>query len=419
MSSFADSVHMNPDSEESKAKKAQFKADNVKWAEEWSGIDPNVEAARSDARERLRKEKVQAEAAREYLKNRKDIVDMYNINMASNFFHAQKKVPFVYTQWPHPTDHPKDTSKPGSPGDSNQKPNGSNGDQSPSVPKYHSTNMFKTPNAPNGGQPQFATKYHPVEIPEPVNVMNDTPSPPKLEDNLQARVESPQFSPTGETGNTSDTLNKSAYERTVQPYNSKSKINKDEPMNFEGISTPEPLCSDTSSNKSPASSHSASSHTSSNFCPGTPSSGSFTPKYDLDIQSAADKMIQAHMEAHMVGHESILKPLIPVFKKKLADLLGRYTINDLASELNGIILETYSGWLENIRSSMHGATPITTRNKPEACSHLGSWKKDYCRPQCDTCSFWMPLFTLTCPGCGLKACIRCKFTGDAFVIDRH
>jgi hypothetical protein len=358
MYSFANSVHMDPNSEASKARKAQSHADNIQWAQEWAGVDLNVERVRFEARERLRKQKIHAQMVRDALEQRKRKMEEHSREMQGQFPYVNPLMNKVIN--PHvlePMSHKlKDTSKLGLLSDLDQQLNGVNGAQFRAKPK----------------------------------------------DFIGARVECPKQGP--KTGN--DLF----YGRAKESKSSKYINNKDDPICFEGNFISEFLISDTSSNLS-----ATSSHISSNLSAGTPYAGQFTAKVGLDIKSAADRMI----EAHMVGHESTLEPFIPLFKQKLADPLGRYTIDDLASELNGIMLETYNGWLEKVRLSMPDATPVTVRNNPEICSHIGAWKKDYCRPKCNTCSFWMPLFTLTCPGCGLKACIRCKFTGDALVIDRH
>lgn len=116
---------------------------------------------------------------------------------------------------------------------------------------------------------------------------------------------------------------------------------------------------------------------------------------------------------------SLLTPFIPHFMAKLNDPSGNYTEDDLKTELQGIVMETYCGWLEGLRVTFSGAKPqhsLTASdtagydNKQE-CLHLGYWKKEFERPECDVCHRWKPIFTLTCPGCGIKACVGCKFQG--------
>ncbi|KAG2416937.1 hypothetical protein HFD88_008154 [Aspergillus terreus] len=107
--------------------------------------------------------------------------------------------------------------------------------------------------------------------------------------------------------------------------------------------------------------------------------------------------------------ESPLAPFIPYFNAKLTDPSGRYTPEDLNIEIRGLILETYCGWLEDLRLRVPGARPLETGLHPQRCSHLGFWEKDFRPIECEACQRWMPIYTLTCPGCGIKACVSCKF----------
>ncbi|KAL5365372.1 hypothetical protein BJX96DRAFT_181667 [Aspergillus floccosus] len=107
--------------------------------------------------------------------------------------------------------------------------------------------------------------------------------------------------------------------------------------------------------------------------------------------------------------ESPLVPFIPYFTAKLNDPSRRYTPEDLDVEIRGLILETYCGWLEDLRLRVPGARPLETGLHPQHCSHLGFWEKDFRPTECEVCRRWMPIYTLTCPGCGVKACVSCKF----------
>ncbi|GFF29384.1 chaperone protein DnaJ [Aspergillus udagawae] len=104
-----------------------------------------------------------------------------------------------------------------------------------------------------------------------------------------------------------------------------------------------------------------------------------------------------------------LSPFVPYFQKKLDDPSGRYAEKDLGVELQGIVMETFCGWLENIRLTVPGAEIPRTGNDPQQCLHLGSWVKQFERPECEVCHRWMPIYTLMCPGCGIQACVDCKF----------
>lgn len=111
---------------------------------------------------------------------------------------------------------------------------------------------------------------------------------------------------------------------------------------------------------------------------------------------------------------NLLAPFIPHFMAKLNDPSGKYTENDLQIELRGIVMEAYCGWLEDQCATFSAAKPqpqpsLFTSDATGACLHLGYWKKEFERPECEVCHRWKPIFTLTCPGCGIKACVGCKF----------
>jgi hypothetical protein len=113
------------------------------------------------------------------------------------------------------------------------------------------------------------------------------------------------------------------------------------------------------------------------------------------------------------NNPNVLSPFaasfVPYFQKKLNDPSGRYTEEDLRVELQGIVMETFCGWLENIRLTVPHAEIPRTGNDPQHCRHLGYWIKNFERPECEVCHRWMPIYTLMCPGCGIQACVGCKF----------
>ncbi|KAL4898209.1 hypothetical protein BDV59DRAFT_197150 [Aspergillus ambiguus] len=109
------------------------------------------------------------------------------------------------------------------------------------------------------------------------------------------------------------------------------------------------------------------------------------------------------------GPATRLAPFIPYFSEKLKDPYCRYSPDDLNVEIRGLVLETYCGWLEDVRLSVPGARPLETGLDPEQCSHLGFWEKKFVPIECEACHRWMPIYSLTCPGCGIKACVSCKF----------
>ncbi|KAJ1710082.1 DnaJ domain protein [Aspergillus flavus] len=107
---------------------------------------------------------------------------------------------------------------------------------------------------------------------------------------------------------------------------------------------------------------------------------------------------------------SLLDPLIPHFREKLNHPSGRYTEEDVHTELRGLVMESFCGWLETLRQEFSGAVPAATvRVSPEHCRHLGYWSKEFGSSECEICHRWMPIYTLSCPGCGIRACVGCKF----------
>ncbi|KAE8148015.1 DnaJ domain-containing protein [Aspergillus avenaceus] len=104
-----------------------------------------------------------------------------------------------------------------------------------------------------------------------------------------------------------------------------------------------------------------------------------------------------------------IEPFVPYFKAKLEHPSGRYTQEDLYVELKGLVMESFCGWLEDTRLDIPGAKPQEPAGDPSVCRHLGLWDKNFMSPECEVCHRWMPIYTLSCPGCGKKACVGCKF----------
>ncbi|KAJ5791206.1 uncharacterized protein N7518_008217 [Penicillium psychrosexuale] len=327
--SYGTSVHMDPESAESKARRAQFEAENVQWENEWAGIDPEVQKARAE----LRRENMRARMKRDLADMAKDHDgDTKYADIVDNVIEgALDDLEFGYE---HDFVHalPEENIKTCNPADT-----------------------FDT----------FAYEYsrklrsddeYPVHSDCASIASNDSPFGLSTSSNSSNFTDSPfGFSTSSNSTSFTDSPNKhSNFKSTVEDFESPT----DDPE-------------------------------------------SATDDSNFDV----DKLINSYM----VGHDSLL-PLVSFLKQKLADPHGRYTPNDLAGELNGLMLEIYCGWLEEVRLSVPNASPITIGNDPSFCSHLGLWYKDFCRPMCSDCNLWMPSFTLTCPGCGIKACVRCKFT---------
>lgn len=111
---------------------------------------------------------------------------------------------------------------------------------------------------------------------------------------------------------------------------------------------------------------------------------------------------------------TLISPFAPHFTTKLTGPSGNYTEEDLQVELYGIMMEAYCVWLEDVRLTFPDAKPASTAhsNDPETCPHLGYWEKRFECPECEGCHRWRPIFTLTCPGCGVKRCVGCKFLDE-------
>jgi hypothetical protein len=112
-------------------------------------------------------------------------------------------------------------------------------------------------------------------------------------------------------------------------------------------------------------------------------------------------------------HDLMTQYLVPFFNYKLAHRSGRYSIADLKVEITGFVLESLRGWFAEVRRDGNlEAKPSPGENKPNArCSrhHLGTWMKSFYTEVCEACHRHQPLYTLTCPGCGQKACVSCRF----------
>lgn len=104
-----------------------------------------------------------------------------------------------------------------------------------------------------------------------------------------------------------------------------------------------------------------------------------------------------------------LAPFIPYFESKIHHPSRCYTTEDLETEIKGIVLEAYCGWLESIRLSFSDVNPIPKGSSSNTCAHLGAWEKEFMRFECEVCHRWKPIFMLTCPGCRIRKCIGCKF----------
>ncbi|KAJ5106131.1 Heat shock protein DnaJ N-terminal [Penicillium angulare] len=109
----------------------------------------------------------------------------------------------------------------------------------------------------------------------------------------------------------------------------------------------------------------------------------------------------------------LLQPFIPFFRMKLSKYRTQYSEDDMHAEIQGLMLEIYDSWLGGIRNSFNDSKSLEIGNDKQPCSHLGVWYRLSGMPACPKCHLWMPVFVLTCSGCSIKACVRCKFARDS------
>jgi hypothetical protein len=124
---------------------------------------------------------------------------------------------------------------------------------------------------------------------------------------------------------------------------------------------------------------------------------------------------EAKEEPEQPVTDSFLRYLVPFFNHKLNSLgPDQYRADDLSKELLGVVLESIQGLLEEWRLSIPGAQQkhtanFATGNGPDHCRHLGPWEKTFNVVLCEACHRPQPLYSVTCPSCGTKACVICKF----------
>ncbi|KAJ5502903.1 Heat shock protein DnaJ N-terminal [Penicillium fimorum] len=358
--SYGTSVHMDPNSAESKAKRAQCQEENTQWESEWASIDPEVQKARAERRKANMRARMKRDLADIVVKQDhiiEGVLDDLDFGHGNQFNHFTDVLPEEDTKTCNPADtfdafayeYAKAFSS---------SPNYSN-----SPTSFDSTSSPKSA-ASNDSSVDFSTSCYST---------NHTHSP----DGHWNFRSTTEYSGVNSPNYTNPANDHSTFKSTADDSN----------VNF-------PTCT-----------HSADEHSTFNSTPDDSESTANSSKSD------ADKLINAYM----VGHDS-LRPLVSFLKQKLADPHGRYTIDDLGGELNGLVLETYCGWLEDVRLSVPMASPMKVRNDPKVCSHLGYWYKEFCRPVCNVCNMWLPTYILTCPGCGIMACVRCKFSGHVSLL---
>lgn len=148
------------------------------------------------------------------------------------------------------------------------------------------------------------------------------------------------------------------------------------------------------------------------------------PLIDLDDQQSTSKgslPSQRKQPGSTVHPEQSTSPgtgpcstLASIFHYKLVNGNGRYDHQSLCKEIAGVILESLQGLLEEQRrglsDTLHTDVTNFTDNSSQ-CRHLGSWIKSFNAKECDACHMWLPVYTLVCPACGIRACASCKYQG--------
>ncbi|KAH8700622.1 hypothetical protein BGW36DRAFT_374567 [Talaromyces proteolyticus] len=79
-------------------------------------------------------------------------------------------------------------------------------------------------------------------------------------------------------------------------------------------------------------------------------------------------------------------------------------------EVVGFHLESMQQYFQDLRNRFISSNKIASNDSSaHKCCHSGPWQKDFGLENCDVCGRWMPLYTLSCPSCQIKACISCKY----------
>jgi hypothetical protein len=390
MRSYGVSVHMDPDSAESKAKRAQYKAENEQWEREWAGVDEEVDKAR----EELRKENMRTRR-KENIRTRitRDIIDMMAGGTDPEF---EDLVGRVVSKGMDELDAGDARGC----GDNKfeEAPSTCNPADTFDAFSYEYAKASATGSKPRSDDAKAsATGSKPRSDDAKASATGSKPRSDDGYGHFTARASPPPAS-----SSTNSTSNFSAGRHSSTGYLP--------PERFRFYAGHYPGSSSTSSTSSSSSAHS---HIP---CPTFSSPYENCPEtlrlFCKNISSVT-KDVKAAVQNPMVSlnvDPKSIRPLLPYFNHKLADPQGRYTMRDYQSELHGIMLEMYCGWLEELRLSIPGALPVpAVRVERSVCRHLGLWQKEFCRPKCQACEAWRPLFTLTCPGCKYEACVRCKY----------
>ncbi|CAI7602386.1 unnamed protein product [Penicillium pancosmium] len=131
----------------------------------------------------------------------------------------------------------------------------------------------------------------------------------------------------------------------------------------------------------------------------------------VNCKSSAKKTSRADRAnvQELVTAEGPLGPFCPYFNAKLADGSERFSLDDMAMEVNGIIGQIMFEWILVLKQQSGVMEPLIDFEDDGNCSHQCEWTKEFGLPECTICHFWKPIYMMTCAKCGIKRCICCRF----------
>ncbi|KAJ5746693.1 hypothetical protein N7520_011875 [Penicillium odoratum] len=134
---------------------------------------------------------------------------------------------------------------------------------------------------------------------------------------------------------------------------------------------------------------------------------------DSDAATEKEDPHFTEMSDHSANDQTsdVLEPYIPFFAMKLRESGTCYTVEDMHLEMRGVFQEFFGHQVEDVRLPAKIVQPDLEKSTLH-CSHRGTWSRSFGYSECEVCHLWMQVSTLTCPSCGTKACVRCKYAHD-------
>ncbi|OQD84341.1 hypothetical protein PENANT_c013G02055 [Penicillium antarcticum] len=374
MHSYGNSVHMDPNSEDSKAKRADFQKESDQWSREWQGIDPEME----DLRAKLLKKK----KARYMAYDRSDMV-----TEAGDF-----EPDVVYR--PESNRGPDAMATQAGDGFNRSVFNPRRPDRSNKfVEKEHYAGTSTGPFKPTDYKPAAdkfaehkAAKSKPAESTDPPYGEEDLGFTPDTRDVDTDEDDGNHFYRQKPTSRSTGHVFGPKVTNEAQPYFSPS-ANRISHKRFTGCnsaaSSVDKVPTQSHAAKPPKAAHTANTtDTTENSIKDAPAGftdpiDSSPPLQPTNKDFSEDSTNKNSYINSQLGTCEALKHLVPFFQQKIRAHPEQYTANELYGELNGVILETYIGWLVALRSSVRDVEPPHHLNKPVDCAHIGSWKKEF------------------------------------------